>query len=108
MEVKPNPELLHLCKYWIPFLLKKHVRYGMWNKKELSIGSSNECMVAEAWGWSTAYIPECHDCKEFSLYLDDVSSMNRGANIRPTQVNRMIRKGNAFATHYLKKHGGSK
>lgn len=108
MEVKPSKELSKLCKYWIPFLLKEHKRFGTWNKKELSIGSSGECIVAEAWGWDSSYHNVCLDCRSIALYLDFISHNNRGANIRPTQVSRMIKKGNVFATHYLKKHGDRK
>jgi len=104
MEIAPSPELKKLCKYWVPFLLKEHKRYGTWNKKELSIGDSRECIVAEAWKWTSEYHGLCPDCTNFGLALDGISENNRGVNISPVQVNRMIRKGNTFATHYVKKH----
>lgn len=104
VEVKPSKDLSKLCKYWVSFLKEKHERYGIWNKKELSIGDSTTCMVAEAWKWTAEYHGLCPDCTNFGLALDGISEKNRGKNITPIQVNRMFRKGNTFATHYMKKH----
>lgn len=101
--VEPSKELLQLCKYWIPFLKKKHVRYGVWNKKELSIGDGASCMVAEAWGWMFSW-SQCSECITIAHALDGMSEHNRSPNITPVQVNKMIRKGNTFATHFFKKH----
>lgn len=103
-EATPSPELKRLCKFWIPFLLKEHKRYGEWNKREMAIGDSELCMVAEAWKWDRQYMVSCSDCVDFANAFDTISQNNRGNNIRPTQVNRMIRKGNTFATHFVKKH----
>jgi hypothetical protein len=41
----------------------------------------------------------------FALALDSYSENNRSGNLTPVQVNKMIRKGNTFATHFMKKHG---
>lgn len=104
VEVKPSKDLSKICKFWIPFLKEKHERYGIWNKKELSIGDSTTCMVAEAWQWTAEYHGACPDCTNFGLALDAISEKNRSKNITPIQVNRMIRKGNTFAAHYVRKH----
>jgi hypothetical protein len=103
MEIKPSPELLKLCKHWIPFLLKNHKRAGVYNKKILDIYDTSGCMVGEAWGFTSQY-SSCEQCRLFACDLDSISEFNKSYNITPKQVTKMIRKGNTFATHYMKKH----